>query len=356
MSVISKMGDEEFLAYKESLKGADKRKAQSEREVLQIINEEGYSLISEYNGVKEHIDLLCNNGHDYSVVAGAFKKGARCTSCTGRKPSVAKKRFFDKVKQLGYTVGSEFKNMGTYVELTCDKGHTYRNSPSKIMRGVYCSRCSGKHPSIRESLFLEKIENLRFTLKTPYVNYKGVVNIECEKGHETIVSASRWNGLCKVCEPPLKGRYSWDNINKDGNLANTSVKLYLITFKSNKTGECFWKVGLDSVASFNSTRHGRRSGDYEISLHYKGLFKVPDAFCYEQTILQYMRSIEMDYCPEVKLKGKGTSECFLLKGVSLSEHNFEAIFTEEKQKYKGYFIKYTKDVFGVIERCSKKGI
>lgn len=64
-----------------------KRTFQKERsskfklEFVEILEKEGYEMLSEYKGVDKKVSLKCNKGHIYSVKPSDFKKGSRCPEC-----------------------------------------------------------------------------------------------------------------------------------------------------------------------------------------------------------------------------------------------------------------------------------
>ena len=54
--------------------------------VKEYIEKEGYALLTnEYKGDTTKLELICPNGHEWSITWKNFKKGSRCPFCTGKK-------------------------------------------------------------------------------------------------------------------------------------------------------------------------------------------------------------------------------------------------------------------------------
>ena len=171
------------------------------KEFIQILESEGYELLSEYKGVMKKVKIRCDKGHEYSVAPNSFKQGHRCPKCLNRCSIQAKEQFLELLHEEGYTLSSEYKNVMKKVEIRCDNGHEYSVAPNSFKQGYRCPKCAGLCPIQSKKEFLELLYEEGYTLLSEYKNVATKVKIKCDKGHEYKVKPNNFkNGKrCPHC-------------------------------------------------------------------------------------------------------------------------------------------------------------
>ena len=113
--------------------------------VKSYIEKEGYQLLSDtYKNIHTKLELLCPLGHKWNVPFNTFKKGHRCSICSGNK-----KMDYEYIKSFiekeGYTLLSNtYKNNKGKLSIKCPNGHIYNISFDSFQQGHRCFDC-GKH-------------------------------------------------------------------------------------------------------------------------------------------------------------------------------------------------------------------
>lgn len=174
---------------------------QTKEEVLDLLKEEGYELLSEYENSRTMIRLRCNKGHEYNVLTRNFKRGDRCLKCSGSCPEVAEAEFIRSLDQDGYTLLSDYRGTHTKVKVRCTDGHEYETEPNNFKQGRRCTKCSDRCPDQAKERFIELIDQEGYKLLSDYVNNRTKVTLLCPEGHEwETVSNSFINGIrCLHC-------------------------------------------------------------------------------------------------------------------------------------------------------------
>ena len=117
---------------------------QAKKELIELLKKEGYELLSKYIDTKTKIKIKCNKGHEYKVRPNHFKNGRRCPVCVGTCPIQAKEQFIELLNKEGYELLSEYKDTQIKVELRCPENHIWNVKPS-IFKSNYarCPHCFG---------------------------------------------------------------------------------------------------------------------------------------------------------------------------------------------------------------------
>ncbi|AII28059.1 homing endonuclease [Bacillus phage Bobb] len=140
-----------FTSKAETLMVNRKYSTESVRDMLQT---QGYELLSEYEKSSKQILVQCPKGHTYLVYICNFNRGHRCGHCErNKKFSYSFVKEF--VESKGYTLLSEsYSNAHELLNICCPSGHRYMVSFNSFKRGTRCSQCSaskGEH-LVREIL------------------------------------------------------------------------------------------------------------------------------------------------------------------------------------------------------------
>jgi very-short-patch-repair endonuclease len=129
---------------------------QAMEQLITLLDKEGYKLISEYINTHTKVEILCANGHKYWAEPNSYKSGHRCPQCSKNSLKYAKKQFVELLDSEGYSLLSSYKNARTCVKVECPKGHDWEIIPDNFKRKYYrCPHCAG---SSGQRLLQEKIE------------------------------------------------------------------------------------------------------------------------------------------------------------------------------------------------------
>ena len=172
------------------------------REFKELVEKNGYVLLSEYTGDKTKVKIRCNNGHEYKVIPNSFKRGKRCSKCSNKCSTQAKEQFLKLLTKEDYELLSEYKKALIKVKIRCNEGHEYKVTPNSFKSGKRCPICSGKCPIQAKEQFLKLLVKEGYELLSEYKGIKIKVEMRCDKGHEYSVRPNDFkNGhsRCPVC-------------------------------------------------------------------------------------------------------------------------------------------------------------
>ena len=173
--------------------------------VTEEFNKKGYKLLStKYEGCFKKLDVICPNGHNYSVSFNNFyNHGSICSTCSRKR-----KPIFDEVfecfKKQGYTLLTiTYDNCDQKLETICPNGHPYSVNFYKFFHvGTRCTECSG-HKKHELSYVKEVVEKEGYSLlSTQYENAMAHIELICPKNHLYTVSFHSFkdNGTrCPIC-------------------------------------------------------------------------------------------------------------------------------------------------------------
>jgi len=157
--------------------------------VKSYIESEGYSLLSDsYKSARDKLDVLCLNGHEWSVDFHRFERGVRCCNCSSNK-----KLTYEYVKSYiesnGYELLSkEFINSASKLCIKCPKGHTYDVTYGNFYSGWRCPFCKADNISKSQTLTYDYVKNYIESngyklLSNSYSHSKDILELQCSNGH-----------------------------------------------------------------------------------------------------------------------------------------------------------------------------
>ncbi len=168
----------------------------------ELVEQEGYELLSKYKTNKTKVKLKCPEGHEYSVIPSNFKnQGKRCPKCSNRCSEQAKEQFKELLESKGYELLGEYINAKTKVEIRCNKGHDWNVKPNNFKSGNRCPICAGKCPIQAKEQFLELLDHEGYELLEEYKGTHIKVKLKCPEGHEYTVIPSSFKNYrrCPHC-------------------------------------------------------------------------------------------------------------------------------------------------------------
>lgn len=108
---------------------------------LNALKEKGYSMLEDYKGSNTPIMLKCPNNHICIVPPYRLRKNYTCLTCSGRSLELIKSNFLDLVEQEGYTILSEYISTMDKIDLMCPNFHVYSVTPGNFKSNKRCSKC-----------------------------------------------------------------------------------------------------------------------------------------------------------------------------------------------------------------------
>lgn len=176
------------------------------KEVREYIKKENYTLITkEYNGNNDNLDLICPNGHKWSITWHNFKHGSRCPYCKGKKTTHKRthQEAKEEIEKEGYKLLSEYKNANSLVTIQCPEGHIYEIQFNGFHKGHRCKLCSNTNVKYIYDQVKEYIVSQGDKLiSTEYINNKTKLEIECCNGHkyERRYDKYKQGQRCPICK------------------------------------------------------------------------------------------------------------------------------------------------------------
>lgn len=179
----------------DTVEGYERKVARACNGFIDMLEKEKYELLSKYIKSDTKVTLKCNKGHIYPVIPNSFKRGNRCPICYDNGKSKIRVEFEDMLEKEGYKLLSEYTNGKKEVTLKCNKGHVYPSTPKRFKSGNRCPECVMKKTNKRLKKYNEEInqkarkEFIELVKKEGYEllgKYEGAfkkVALKCNKGH-----------------------------------------------------------------------------------------------------------------------------------------------------------------------------
>jgi hypothetical protein len=186
-----------------------KRTHRSAFEVKQIFLDNlarlGGVLIGPYIGVRTKVHCKCKNNHDcfpYPFLVEINQ--IICFICVPRHLLKIEKQFLDRIQELNFTITGTYVNHITKVECVCSNGHVCFLVPQTVIhrKGV-CLICFGRSPTDAEKTFRERIESFGGIVIGKYVNDKTDIECECAEGHKCILYPALLRNRVSMCNECL---------------------------------------------------------------------------------------------------------------------------------------------------------
>lgn len=128
-------------------------------EIKLIFENEQYKLITienHYSNSKECVEVICPNGHNWSIRPYAFKRGNRCPICQKIKSRVQYEDILEEFNKYNYnikTTKQEYencKNSGKFkFNIICDKGHESEMLFHNFKQGHRCKFCEIENRNVK---------------------------------------------------------------------------------------------------------------------------------------------------------------------------------------------------------------
>lgn len=156
---------------------------QAREELIEQLNKDGYTLIDEYINSDTKIRIMCPAKHIYPIEPKTFKYGVRCAACRGYRKKDAERRLLEKLNKKGYKLIGEYINSKTTVNILCSEGHIWSVKPSSVHDDSVCSHCTGHHPEQAKQKFIDKLNKIEYKLIGEYITNQTKTPVLCQEGH-----------------------------------------------------------------------------------------------------------------------------------------------------------------------------
>lgn len=208
--------------------------------IKKYIEDFGYILLSkEYNGNKEHLNMICPCGHNIKITFSNFQKGRRCGKCSKKARGDKRRYSYEYVKgyieSFGYKLlSTEYKRNNEYLEIECPNNHVYKANFNNFKNNnKRCPYCYGnKKKNIEE--IRQYMKNFNYELlSTEYKNNHTKLQIRCPDGHEIEMCYSnfRQGKRCPYCSGNTK--YTYRDVK--AYIESFNYKLLSTEYKNNVT-------------------------------------------------------------------------------------------------------------------------
>lgn len=166
----------------------------------EAIKDTNFSIMSgEYAGVRSKFKFVCNDGHEFirsydSVVNLGRKK---CPQCDGRY--FDSKYIKQVMNNEGYELLSEYKNANSKMTVRCPNGHTSEIFYSNFSRGHRCLLCSDNKWTHEE--IDSKLSEIQYKRTGEYRGVFDKFSAICSEGHEINLVLNDFNkgSRCSIC-------------------------------------------------------------------------------------------------------------------------------------------------------------
>lgn len=176
-------------------------------QVKTYIESFNYKLISkEYKNAHEKLEIKCDKGHIIKMNFNNFKSGKRCVICDRLSKSLSHDEIYQKIKEEGHELLSEYKNSQQKLKIKCPKGHIYEQSYNYFRNNVRCPICAkekvNKRKEKRYNEVKDIIEKQNYKLiSKEYKNNKEKILIMCPNKHiySTKFDNFQQGNRCPIC-------------------------------------------------------------------------------------------------------------------------------------------------------------
>lgn len=203
----------------------------SQTVVKEVLNKDGYELISEYQNAKEKITVRCPYSHEYQTLFNTFRHGKRCQKCYQKNRLAGRQKLDIVLKKAGFTLVNDnlvYTKGRVKFLARCNNGHEFETSYSYLAAGKGCPHCLHRiTPEFLEEPFASAGYKL-IDFTSYAINRK--VRIECDRGHvyDQLVSNFINNGhRCPYCARIKSfSKAETDILNKLHSICSTFVHRY----------------------------------------------------------------------------------------------------------------------------------
>ncbi len=212
-------------------------------QIKQTFEENNYVLVSIEYKYGDHLEYICNRGHNGSITFEAFKTGRRCKICSNEKNGEKKRVPFETIQAIftseNCTLISkqcDYKNGESLLKYLCANGHmnecslvSFKNKNNKCKCDFKIKKACIYTTEQVKGLCIEKgFVFMSINFESKKVPFK----IKCRESHETMIIFSQLDNIqpCIVCNNYKNAKITIDSIREEAigrnfTLISTEYKL-----------------------------------------------------------------------------------------------------------------------------------
>ncbi|MFM9435074.1 thiol-disulfide isomerase/thioredoxin [Janthinobacterium sp. CG_23.3] len=174
----------------------------------QLAVERGGRLVSAcYLGARDKLTWECRRGHQWDATLASVKTHGRwCPQCgiiDKHTPTLMRKYHAVARERGGLCLSDDYTTAHRKMQWQCGEGHLWSASPSNIMGGKWCPRCSGRMPAAERHAQLSELAKERggHLLSGHVVTLAQKLSWLCHRGHEwqAVASSVKGGTWCRQC-------------------------------------------------------------------------------------------------------------------------------------------------------------
>jgi len=188
---------------------------ESDIAVYECIHKKGFSCLSQYNGSKNFIEVICPNKHiSRWLPKKAMIPCNNCKQCWDGRKLTSNERFNEIVSSRNGTIIIPYKKSNTKTTLLGTCGHIFDSKPDSIMSGSWCTICPKNNIDKAKSKFSSILSEKGGESLTPYINSISFLDVKCKNNHVFPTTPSRviQDMWCPICmrNSPILGKLRFE--------------------------------------------------------------------------------------------------------------------------------------------------
>lgn len=170
--------------------------------LIESVVSNGFDLLSEYVNNRTKVTLKCSEGHIFDKRPLDFRRSPKCPKCSGKCTSYAKDNFIKLLNNEFYKLIGEYISSLTKTNIMCPEGHIFSMRPNNFNMGHRCPKCQGLCKEQSEQNFIDNLKYNNYTITGKYKNTMLSVNVVCPEGHKWSIRPNDFKGgqRCPHCQ------------------------------------------------------------------------------------------------------------------------------------------------------------
>jgi hypothetical protein len=166
----------------------------------------GRCLSSKYVNSHHPLKWQCKEGHRWLAKPYTVKQGSWCIVCAGKKKKTISDMHALAKSKNGKCLSKIYRNTKTKVNWQCERNHKWSATPSDIIQGKWCPRCSIESNASKLRLTIEEMKTVSTErggrcLSSSYKNSQTHLEWECKSKHRWFatpghIKQGKWCPYC----------------------------------------------------------------------------------------------------------------------------------------------------------------
>jgi len=148
----------------------------------------------------------CNKGHIWDAIPSSIKRGGWCPYCAHRAKLTIEEMQKLAESKGGKCLSKNYVNANNKLKWQCKNSHVWEATPSGIIGGHWCPKCSHIAGGIVQRSTLKNMQDIANAkggrcLSEEYTNSHALLRWQCKEGHEWCatphnIKAGKWCPKC----------------------------------------------------------------------------------------------------------------------------------------------------------------